>query len=75
MSSDAACLHPLYYAGADINLPSGNGYTPLQLAAMFGHTRLVKWLISKGADVNVYPSPVLLARSQGNFQISSLFLN
>lgn len=70
-SSDAACLHTLYYAGADINAPNGNGFTPLQMAALFGHTSLVKWLISKGADVMVRPNPYDLARSQGTFKKNS----
>lgn len=65
ISSDATCLHTLYYAGANIDLPNEHGFTPLQMAAMFGHTSLVKWLISKGANVMVQPNPYCLARSQG----------
>lgn len=69
LNTDASCLHTLFHAGVDINLPNENGLTPLQMAAMFGHTRLVKWLLSKGADMKVFPRPYILARSQGNFKI------
>lgn len=66
-SSDASCLHALYHAGANIDLPNERGFTPLQMAAMFGHTALVKWLLSKKADNTVFPNPILLARWQGSY--------
>ncbi|KAL1488441.1 hypothetical protein ABEB36_014912 [Hypothenemus hampei] len=40
-STNASCIRELYYAGANINEPTRN-ITPLQLAAIFGHTSLVK---------------------------------
>lgn len=64
-SRDATCLHALYYAGADINARNEKGLTPLQLAAVFGHTSLLKWLLSKGANYKVRPDPYILAKSQG----------
>lgn len=36
----------------DVNEKSFNGTTPLHLAALYGHTEIVKYLISAGADVN-----------------------
>ncbi|KAF2899561.1 hypothetical protein ILUMI_06611 [Ignelater luminosus] len=45
---DATCIHALYYAGSDINACNYKGYSPLQLAAMFGHKQLVMWLLNKG---------------------------
>lgn len=65
-NKDASCIHALYYAGADINCPNSKGYNPLQLACMFGHTALVKWLLAKGVDQNVIPNPYMLARMQGH---------
>lgn len=65
-SKDASCIHALYYAGADINAVNGKGYNALQLACSYGHTSLVKWLIEKGANVNITPDPYLLARIQGH---------
>jgi len=35
-----------------INTFSNDGFTPLGLACFFGHTDLVRFLVSKGADVN-----------------------
>lgn len=66
---NASCLHALFYAGADINAPTAYGYTPLQLAATFGHTSLVSWLLSKGANTAVYPHPYLLAMANGKLTL------
>ncbi|KAJ8955139.1 hypothetical protein NQ318_009032 [Aromia moschata] len=63
---NATCIRELYYSGADINEPNGNGFTPLQLAAMFGHTPLVKWLLLKNASTNCTPDPYLIATTQGH---------
>jgi ankyrin repeat protein len=38
--------------GADVNVKSGNDYTPLHFAAEFGRTSVAEILISKGADIN-----------------------
>lgn len=65
-STDMSCLYVLYYAGADKDLPNANGFTPLQLAAVFGHTSLARWLLARGCSTTVFPKPALLARSQGN---------
>lgn len=36
------------------------------MAAMFGHTPLVKWLMNKSAATNIIPNPFLLAVAQGH---------
>jgi uncharacterized protein len=36
-----------------VNTPTGEGFTPLALAAFFGHPDAVKVLLSNGADVNL----------------------
>jgi ankyrin repeat protein len=36
-----------------LNTPTGEGFTPLALAAFFGHPDAVKVLLEKGADVNL----------------------
>lgn len=66
-TKDASCIHALYHAGVDINAVTHNGYTALQLAAVFGHTPLVCWLLSKNARNIGYPDAYMLARSQGKF--------
>lgn len=71
---NATCIRELYYAGADINEPNSKGLTPLQMAALFGHTSLVKWLLHKNASDNVIPHPLLLAMTQGHHQIKDMFL-
>ncbi|CAH0547998.1 unnamed protein product [Brassicogethes aeneus] len=68
---DCPCIRELYYAGADINAPNCNGYTPLQLAAMFGHTPLVKWLLNKNANLTGTPHPYAIADSQGHRDTAS----
>jgi ankyrin repeat protein len=39
--------------GADVNARDHNGYTPLHHAASRGDNELIKYLVSKGADVKV----------------------
>ena len=39
-------------AGADVNLPSNDGWSPLHKAAANGHTEIVKLLLAKGAFRN-----------------------
>ena len=43
----------LLEAGADVNLPSKNGWTPLMKAAFFGHDKIVQTLLEAGAEVRV----------------------
>jgi uncharacterized protein len=38
--------------GAMVNVYSADGWTPLHLAAHFGHTNTVRWLLGAGADVH-----------------------
>ncbi|KAF5288074.1 hypothetical protein FQR65_LT12124 [Abscondita terminalis] len=63
---NAACIRTLYYKKCDLNATNKNGYTALQLAAYFGHTSLVCWLLNKGASVFVQPSPHNIALSRGH---------
>lgn len=69
---DASCIRDLYYAGVDINEPNYKGLTPIQMAAMFGHTPLVKWLLHKNASTNVLPNPFLIAVTQGHQETASV---
>nr|CAI5852483.1 unnamed protein product [Callosobruchus analis] len=63
---NATCIRELYYAGANIDEPNAKGLTPLQMAAMFGHTPLVRWLLLKNASAVTSPDPYMLAMSQGH---------
>ena len=47
-----------------INTFSEDGFTPLGLACFFGHQNIVKYLLEKGADVNI--------RSNNNFRVMPL---
>jgi ankyrin repeat protein len=51
---DIAILQKILNKGIDIDYKTANGdqYTALWLAAQQGHLEIVKWLISKQADVN-----------------------
>lgn len=62
---DASCIRALFHAGSDINTKTNNGYTALHLAAAFGHTNLVKWLLKKGALTNIQPHPYYVAKYYG----------
>jgi ankyrin repeat protein len=44
-----ACLRALAKAGANVNLPDGNGVTPLGLARRAGYTEMVRILEAAGA--------------------------
>lgn len=71
---NASCIRELFYAGADINEPNNKGLSPLQMAAMFGHTSLVKWLLAKNALTNVTPHPLLIATTQGHKETTEILL-
>ncbi len=45
--------HELFNKPAYIDSYSDDGFTPLGLAAYFNHEEVVKYLLSKGADVNL----------------------
>ena len=51
--------------GADVNVRSENGYTPLMFASIYNHAATVKFLIEAGADPNARnvngDTPLLLA--------------
>jgi len=42
-------MKALYAQGAPINVISASGHTPLSLAVVGGHTRMVRWLLGKKA--------------------------
>ncbi|VEN48625.1 unnamed protein product [Callosobruchus maculatus] len=69
---NATCIRELYYAGANIDEPNAKGLTPLQMAAMFGHTPLVRWLLLKNASAVTAPDPYMLAISQGHQETAKI---
>jgi ankyrin repeat protein len=49
-----ACVEDLIIAGADVNLPTPEGVTPLMIALDNEHNDVAKLLMDKGADLNVW---------------------
>nr|MBN2277646.1 ankyrin repeat domain-containing protein [candidate division Zixibacteria bacterium] len=65
-------------AGVDINFDSGDGYTPLLMAAMYGRDKAVKFLVEAGADVNLVTgtgqSAILAASQYGKTEIVKMLV-
>jgi ankyrin repeat protein len=63
-----------------VNTYSSDGFTPLGLASYFGHYDIVKMLIAKGAEVNIYSknemkvAPIHSAVSADELEIARLLL-
>lgn len=51
-NSRLASVMRLAEAGASVNNPNAEGYTPLHLAADAGNARIVGYLLSSGAESN-----------------------
>lgn len=49
-AGDESTVSALIANGADVNETTGGGQTPLILAVIFGHTRIVQQLVQAGAD-------------------------
>uniref|UniRef100_J3LZ45 Uncharacterized protein n=1 Tax=Oryza brachyantha TaxID=4533 RepID=J3LZ45_ORYBR len=50
---DTAAVRHLASTGCDVNIPDGDGYTPLMLAAREGHASVCELLISYGARCDI----------------------
>lgn len=68
-------LQALVQAGADIDKRNAMKETPIMLAALAGHTRLVEFLLSKEAQIN-HPgwTPLLYAATTGQNEIIKLLI-
>ena len=72
---NAALLEELIRDGANVNILSRNGFTPIHRAAQNGHTQVVKILLAHGAQTdprtNDKMKPIDLARQNGGPQVVS----
>ncbi|KAG1331326.1 ankyrin-3-like [Cocos nucifera] len=68
---DLAAVRLLTARGCDVNMPDGDGYTPLMLAAREGHGMLCELLIASGArcDIKTHrgETAISLARANAKF--------
>ncbi|MGF1448161.1 MAG: ankyrin repeat domain-containing protein [Opitutales bacterium] len=65
----------LVEAGADMNLVCEHGWTPLHIAAAWGHLEVVQYLVERGADptppdINGQ-TPQQLAQAQGREEVAA----
>ena len=64
---------------ADLNLPDGDGMTPLQHAVMRNHVPTVKMLLERGADIEKPNkegySPLALAIAEAKFEVAKVLLD
>ncbi|XP_058102263.1 uncharacterized protein LOC131246309 [Magnolia sinica] len=70
---DAAAVRLLTSRGYDVNIPDGDGYTPLMLAAREGHGSLCELLISCGAlcEIKTARGETALSLARKNCSINS----
>lgn len=64
-------------SSCDIEIPYQNRYTPLFIAAERGHTKIVKYLLSRGANVEgnmLIVPPLFVAAANGHTPIVKLLL-
>ena len=73
---DLELARELVNDGANVNVTSRNGFTPLHRAAQNGHTDVVRWLLQCGADASARSkgkdTPLTLSRQNGHKQIVKL---
>jgi len=64
--------------GVDVNFDSGDGHTPLLMAAMYDQPEAVKYLLEAGADPNLLTSsgsaPMLVATQYGKLEIVKMLV-
>ena len=60
-----ACQYLVDVVGSDVNAKDDKGYTPLHGAAYVGDNEVVKYLVSRGADVKARSHGVISTEGQG----------
>ncbi len=67
--------------GADINSTSDYGWTPLHIAALYGHVDIVEYLVSQGARLDVFHKSgrtplgeALMCNSESHFKIAEILI-
>ncbi|CAH8579344.1 unnamed protein product [Heterobilharzia americana] len=77
MKDDLECVQLMFDADPSIKsivlqMPDKNGYTPLHLAAVYNHEKLVTYLVEQGSPLEMTETngwtPLLLAAMKGAFQ-------
>jgi ankyrin repeat protein len=73
---DLPLVEELFTRGANINVVSGHGFTPLHRAAENGHKDIVEFLLAQKADPSISSAmdetPLSLADKNGHDEISKL---
>ncbi len=72
--SNREAVELLLKYGAQVNVQSLDGWTPLMLACLWGDTEVVEMLLQHGADPNVFTDAEVMAREEGCSTTNALIL-
>ncbi|CAH8620638.1 unnamed protein product [Dicrocoelium dendriticum] len=77
IKDDLECVQLMFNARPEskarvLRMPNKNGYTPLHLAAVYNHEKLIEYLVEQGSPLELVDrnnwTPLLLAAMKGSFQ-------
>jgi ankyrin repeat protein len=75
-SGSLDCVVYLVKVGANINDSDSSGSTPVHWAAMWGHDKILRFLLENGAKISSHQfNPLLLAARNGRYECVSVLLD